>query len=57
MYFVYLFSIFIVIIFITIKMTVDYDAYDFAIIGGGIAGLYTMYKILKKRPHSKIILI
>jgi hypothetical protein len=31
--------------------------YDFIIIGGGIAGLYTMYNILKKRPHSKIILI
>lgn len=30
---------------------------DFIIIGGGIAGLYTMYNILKKRPHSKIILI
>lgn len=38
-------------------MTVDYVDYDFAIIGGGIAGLYTMYKILKKRPHSKIILL
>ena len=31
--------------------------YDFIIIGGGIAGLYTMYNILKKRPHSKILLI
>jgi protoporphyrinogen oxidase len=30
---------------------------DFIIIGGGIAGLYTMYNILKKRPYSKIILI
>ena len=30
---------------------------DFIIIGGGIAGLYTMYNILKKRPNSKIILI
>ena len=30
---------------------------DFIIIGGGIAGLYTMYNILKKLPHSKIILI
>lgn len=31
--------------------------YDFIIIGGGIAGLYTMYNILKKRPYSKILLI
>lgn len=30
---------------------------DFIIIGGGIAGLYTMHNILKKRPHSKILLI
>lgn len=30
---------------------------DFIIIGGGIAGLYTMFNILKKRPYSKIILI
>jgi len=30
---------------------------DFIIIGGGISGLYTIYNILKKRPHSKIILI
>jgi len=30
---------------------------DFIIIGGGIAGLYTMYNILKKRPYSKIVLI
>jgi len=32
-------------------------SYDFIVIGGGIAGLYTTYNILKKRPHSKIILL
>ena len=45
-------NIIIYLLFLITKMT-----YDFIIIGGGIAGLYTMYNILKKRPHSKIILI
>ena len=31
--------------------------YDIAIIGGGISGLYTMYKLQKKYPSLKIILL
>ena len=31
--------------------------YDIIIIGGGIAGLYTLYKLSKKYPDYKILLI
>jgi len=30
--------------------------YDFVIIGGGIAGLYSAYKIIKESPHANIII-
>ena len=28
--------------------------YDFVILGGGISGLYTCYRLLQKNPHYKI---
>ena len=31
--------------------------YDVAIVGGGIAGLYTAYLILSKNPHTKLLLL
>ena len=31
--------------------------YDIIVIGGGIAGLYTTYKIHKKSPQTKVLLI
>jgi succinate dehydrogenase/fumarate reductase flavoprotein subunit len=37
----------------------DYNVrnYDLVIIGGGIAGLYTLYKLSKKYSHLKILLL
>jgi monoamine oxidase len=31
--------------------------HDYVIIGGGIAGLYTCYQLLKKHPHASILLL
>ena len=31
--------------------------YDFVILGGGIAGLYTAYQLLQKNPDSKLLLL
>jgi len=31
--------------------------YDFVILGGGIAGLYTAYQLLQKNPESKLLLL
>ena len=31
--------------------------YDIIIIGGGIAGLYTAYKLIKKNPNQKILIL
>ena len=31
--------------------------YDYLILGGGIAGLYSAYQILKKTPHARLILL
>ena len=33
------------------------DNYDIVIIGGGIAGIYTMYNIIKKYPKKKVLLL
>ena len=31
--------------------------YDVVIIGGGIAGVYTMYNLKKKYPNLKVLLL
>ena len=31
--------------------------YDYAIIGGGILGLASTYKLLRERPNARIVLI
>ena len=31
--------------------------YDYVILGGGIAGLYTAYQIVKKQPNAKLLII
>jgi monoamine oxidase len=31
--------------------------YDYVVLGGGIAGLYTSYKILKKKPNAKLLIL
>jgi cation diffusion facilitator CzcD-associated flavoprotein CzcO len=33
------------------------QAYDLVIVGGGISGLYTLYKLGKKYPRLKILLL
>ena len=35
----------------------NHNNYDLVIIGGGISGLYTLYKLSKKFSHLKILLL
>ena len=41
----------------TNKKNHNHNSYDLVIIGGGIAGLYTLYKLSKKYVHLKILLL
>jgi len=38
-------------------MTTPTSDYDIVIIGGGVAGLYTAYKILKRSPKTNLLLV
>jgi len=39
------------------SITKNTHIYDFVVLGGGIAGLYTVYQIIKREPKSRILLL